>query len=365
MKLSNRIIASLFALALIVPLSIFANAASAQQSAAAQGPRIDGFDVEQVGQLLPGTDLLFTLYGSPGGTARVRIAGAATAVPLEEVEAGVYEGTYTIKTRDKISPTSTATANLRLGNRISSALLDESLVTGGARTAAQTATPQPSAPASGYPRIDRFGVDPGNRLVAGEDLRFAVHGTTGGEASVRIAGVKGKIDLSEVRPGVYEGSYIIKNRDRIAPDASVTANLRSGGQDTTATLAQSLVSSASTPQQRRVALCPNCGVVEAVNPIEVQGAGGYLGMIVGGVAGGLLGSQVGSGRGTTAAQIAGAVGGAVAGREVEKRVKRTQHFEVVVRLENGGTQTVSYETPPNVRVGDRVRVENGTLVANL
>ena len=47
-----------------------------------------------------------------------------------------------------------------------------------------------------------------------------------------------------------------------------------------------------------------------------------------------------------------------------RRIKKTQHFDVVVRLENGGTQTVSYPTQPNFKVGDKVRVENGVLVAN-
>ena len=180
-------------------------------------------------------------------------------------------------------------------------------------------------------------------------------------------GVIGKIDLHEVGPGRYEGGYVIKNRDRIAENAAVTASLRVGGQTTTAALGQSLVASAGpAPRPGRPSrFCANCGVVEAINPIEVEGKGSYLGTIVGGVAGGLLGSQIGSGRGTTAAEIAGAVGGALAGHEIEKRVRKTQHFEVVVRLENGGTQTIAYSAPPGMRVGDRVRVENGTLVPNV
>jgi outer membrane lipoprotein SlyB len=360
MNFTNKFIATLFALAALLPMSFFPGATHAQPSVAA--PKIDGFDVEPAQQLIPGSDLLFTLYGSPGGVARVRISGATTTVPLEETEAGVYEGTYTIKLRDKITATSTATANLRLGNRVASALLDEPLVAG-ARVAAQ-----PAPPPGGYPpRIDRFGVDPGNRLVPGEDLIFTLIGTPGGDASVKVVGVKGKIDLHEVAPGRYEGGYTIKNRDRIAENAAVTASLRVGGQITTVPLGQSLVASAgSAPRPGRVSRhCANCGVVEAINPIDVEGKGSFLGTIVGGVAGGLVGSQIGSGRGTTAAEIAGAVGGAFAGNEIEKRVKKTRHFEVVVRLENGGTQTISYPTQPAMRVGDRVRVENGTLVPNV
>ena len=59
-------------------------------------PRIDGFDVVSVRQLSAGNDLLFTLYGSPGGTATVQIGGATGRLLLDEIEAGVYEGAYTI-----------------------------------------------------------------------------------------------------------------------------------------------------------------------------------------------------------------------------------------------------------------------------
>ena len=117
------------------------------------------------------------------------------------------------------------------------------------------------------------------------------------------------------------------------------------------------------PRDRQAArICPNCGVIEAVNVIEVKGDGSYIGMIAGGLAGVLLGSQVGQGRGTTVAEIAGAAGGAYAGNEIEKRMKTTKHYEVAVRLENGGSQTVFYAAEPGFRVGDRVKVENGTLV---
>jgi outer membrane lipoprotein SlyB len=359
MNLHTRIIAVLFAVAGVIPLALVSGGAQAQQSASkVQAPRIDGFDVEPARELTPGSELMFTMYGSPGGTARVRIGGAANSVALEEVEAGVYEGSYTIKSRDKITATSTATANLRLGNRVASALLDEPLLAD-----ARAASPPIAQP---VPRIDRFGVDPGNRMVAGEDLIFTLNGTPGGEASVRIAGIKGRVDLPEISPGLYEGGYIIKSRDRIAPDARVTANLRVGAQTTNATLAESLIAGAGfAPRPRASAqLCANCGVIEAINEIQVEGKGSFLGILAGGVAGGLLGSQIGSGRGTTVAQIAGAAGGALAGNEVEKRMKKTQHYEVVVRLENGGTQTISYPAQPSMRVGDRVRVENGTLVPN-
>jgi outer membrane lipoprotein SlyB len=130
-------------------------------------------------------------------------------------------------------------------------------------------------------------------------------------------------------------------------------------------LGQSLVAgSRYQPGNRRSAAhCVDCGVVEAINVVEVKGNGSYLGTIAGGVAGVLLGSQVGHGAGTTVAQVAGAAGGAYVGNEIEKRMKTTKHYEVVVRLDNGGSKTVSLAAHPGFAVGSRVTVANGTVAA--
>ena len=362
MNIHKKISFGLFALFAFFPLTLPPGAARAQQPAfSSMAPRIGGFDVEQVRQLVAGTELNFTLYGTPGGIATIRIPGAAGRLLLEEMETGLYEGAYTIKTRDRIAADSRVTANLRLGNQVASVVLDESLIASAPGTPARR-----TAEAASWgtdPGIDRFDVEP-NQLVAGSDLIFTLYGTPGGKASIRIAGVKGRIFLEETRDGVYEGVYTIKTRDRIAPGSRVTANLRLGDRDSSAILGKSLLATSGTyPGARRVARnCANCGVVEAINVIEVKGEGSYVGMIAGGLAGVLLGSQVGSGRGTTAAEIAGAVGGAYAGNEIEKRMKTTKHYEVIARLESGGSQAVSYPAEPAFRVGDKVKVENGTLV---
>lgn len=355
----KNIVLGLVALAALFPLAFSANPAYAQHAASlAAAVRIDGFDVDPVARPVPGSELVFTLYGSPGGTAAVLIGGATGSVPLAETEVGVYEGTYTIRKRDRITSSSTATANLRLGNRVASVILDEPLV--GRGEGKPKIRPAISATT---PKIDRFDVDPPAQLVAGEELILTLSGTPGGTASARIAGVKGKIVLSEIRAGVYEGSYTIKNRDRIAAHAAVTANLRLDNQETSAVLGQPLVAGANYQSSTRQAarLCVNCGVVEAINVVEVKGQGSYLGPIAGGVAGALLGSQVGHGASNTIATVVGAAGGAYAGSAIEKNVKTTKHYEVVVRLENGGSKTISYAAQPGFAVGTRVKVANGTL----
>lgn len=110
--------------------------------------------------------------------------------------------------------------------------------------------------------------------------------------------------------------------------------------------------------------CTSCGTVETINAIEQPGQGSGLGAIAGGVVGGILGNQVGSGRGRTVATVVGAGAGAFAGNEVEKRVKKTQHYDVVVHMEDGSTRTFPYDTQPSFRPGDKVKVVEGALVAN-
>ena len=363
MNIKQKIRFALVALVAFLPLALTSGVARAQQgvSLPAMGSNINGFDVEQVKKLTSGTELDFTLYGTPGGTAIVSVEGATGRIVLEEVEAGVYEGTYSIKKKDRIVPTATVTANLRVGNQVASTILDESLVAG-ARSRSQRASD--AAAASKGPRIDRFDVEPAHQLSAGNDLMFTVTGSPAGRASVRIAGVKGKYFLDETTSGVYQGVYTIKSRDRVAANAKVTANLRQGNREVNSVLGKSLASvSAPDSRARRVARsCPTCGTVEAINLVEVKGEGTYMGMIAGGVAGALLGSQIGDGRTTTVAEIAGAAGGAYAGNEVEKRLRKTKHYEVVVRLQGGGSQVVSFPAQPAFKVGDKVRVEAGALV---
>ncbi len=361
MKVCQKLFLALFVL---LPLSAVSSAAVAQQpSYSIAAPRIGGFDVKQVRKLTAGTELNFTLYGTPGGIAIISIPGATARLLLEERETGFYEGVYTIKSADRIAANSRVTGNLRVGNQVASVVLDEYLIASAAKTPAQLKAE--AAAADVNPRIDRFEVAP-NQLNTGNDLAFTLYGTPRAKASVRIAGVQGRLFLDETRDGVYEGIYTIKSADRIAADSKVTANLRVGDVRTSAVLGKSLLASSNAaPGNRRSARqCANCGVVEAVNVIEVKGEGNYLGMIAGGLAGALLGHQVGGGSGKQIATVAGAAGGAFAGNEVEKRMKTTKHYEVITRLENGGTQAISYETDPGYKVGEKVRVENGTLVRN-
>lgn len=358
MKISQKLFSIIIAIATLMPLALLPIQANSQQLSRSQAtPRIEGFNVDEVPRLIPGAELNFDIFGTPGGLVTLRIAGAKRNLILAEVEAGQYEGTYTISERDRIDARSPVTANLRVGNRVVSAVLNESLQVGVGYHSDKVVQ-------GTQPRIDRFDVEPVADLSGGNDLQFTLFGTPGGKVDLAIKGAKVKIVLPEVNSGEYANTYTIKNRDRITPNSVVTANLRVGDRVTSVTLGKPLLNAAAPEKVNAARTCHNCGTVEAVNLIEVKGEGGYLGTIGGGVVGALLGSQIGEGNGRTAAQIAGALGGAYAGRTIEGKSRTTNHYEVLVRLQNGATQTISFAAAPEFRVGDTVKINDGVLVRN-
>jgi outer membrane lipoprotein SlyB len=105
------------------------------------------------------------------------------------------------------------------------------------------------------------------------------------------------------------------------------------------------------------------GVVQAVDLVGGQSSTGITaGAIVGAVVGGVLGHQVGGGDGKTAATVIGAAGGAYAGNELEKRnQQQAEGYKFTIRMQNGSYQTVTQASHADIRVGDRVKIENGVV----
>jgi len=356
---NKKILAAAMMAALPLASMTLATPAQAQQYSreAPRGPVIRGFNVDEVRRIEPGVELNFDLYGSPGGSATIRIDGATRNLTLSETEPGQYEGSYTVSTRDRIQPNSAVTANLREGNRVATQVLSESLLRGPG--------PRP-APGVMAPRVERFDVRGTGDLVPGDELTFTLMGTPRSKVEITIAGSRGVFFLPETRPGEYSGVYTIRRADRLEPNSPVTATIRNNGRATTATLGRPLVSGpAPRPMNPVARYCSNCATVETVNVIQVQGNAGYIGTVGGALVGGLLGSQVGSGSGRTAAQIAGVVGGAAVGRNIDNnnaaKAGPNQQYEVMVRYPNGATKAITYANDPGFRVGDKVRVDNNVL----
>jgi len=112
------------------------------------------------------------------------------------------------------------------------------------------------------------------------------------------------------------------------------------------------------------------GVVQSIDLVQqgssgntgIGGSGIGIGTIAGALVGGVLGNQVGSGRGNTVATVAGAAGGAYVGHELENRRQQTADvYRFTIRMESGSYQTLTQNTNTGFRVGDRVRIDNGSM----
>jgi len=81
-----------------------------------------------------------------------------------------------------------------------------------------------------------------------------------------------------------------------------------------------------------------------------------------------LGNQVGKGEtaaatvGGTAATLLGVAGGALGGHYAEKALSSSKGWNVAVQMDNGATRTVTLQSEPKVRPGERVRVSEGGVV---
>ncbi len=101
------------------------------------------------------------------------------------------------------------------------------------------------------------------------------------------------------------------------------------------------------------------GVIDAIEIARGSNDGRIgAGTVIGGIVGGVLGHQVGGGTGKDVATVAGVVGGAMVGHQIEKSNKPQDAYRIRVQLDNVGYQTVTQQSINDLRVGDRVRIEN-------
>ncbi|MGP1609613.1 MAG: glycine zipper 2TM domain-containing protein [Burkholderiales bacterium] len=108
--------------------------------------------------------------------------------------------------------------------------------------------------------------------------------------------------------------------------------------------------------------CGNCGVVDSVRAVQLEGGASGVGAVAGGLTGAVVGNQIGNGRGRDAMTLLGGVGGAFAGHSIEKSINRHTAYRVTVRMDDGSYRTISQSHAPAIPVGSKVRLSNGSLV---
>jgi uncharacterized protein YcfJ len=84
------------------------------------------------------------------------------------------------------------------------------------------------------------------------------------------------------------------------------------------------------------------------------------GAIVGGIAGAVVGNAISGGR--DAATVLGGVAGAAVGSQVNKPSGAVSSvYRVTIQTDAGGWRTYDVPATGDLRIGDRVRVENGVI----
>lgn len=239
-------------------------------------PQISSIAVNPPNQLTPGSELTITMAGTPHGVASVHIGSVAKTIALPEVDTGIYEGTYTVSTRDHLSPTDALKALLRVRGR--SATLTQALTAQAANGAAPAPAAAPpatvaasasAAAAASIPTvIDKFTVKPINKIEPGAELKFTVSGTPRAKATFSIEEVAKDVAMVETQPGLYEGAYTIRRLDNFPSAINITATLDANGQAVRSRLTQSLLIDGKPPVVKNVS--PRDGETVITNPVLIS-----------------------------------------------------------------------------------------------
>jgi len=116
------------------------------------------------------------------------------------------------------------------------------------------------------------------------------------------------------------------------------------------------------PQYAQPSYGTQYGVVQNIETVRAQSQTSGGGAVVGGLVGGLLGHQVDHGAKKDLATGVGIVAGAIIGNEVEKNNRGARDiYRVTVQVDRGGMRSFDYATLNDLRIGDRVRIENNQL----
>ena len=114
-------------------------------------------------------------------------------------------------------------------------------------------------------------------------------------------------------------------------------------------------------QRVAAAACPNCGVVESIDTVKVQGQTNGTGAVAGGLGGAVIGNRIAGRNNQTLGGIVGAVGGGLIGNAIEKHERTSTAYDVHVRMEDGTLRTVRQAAQP--AIGSKVLVEADGLHA--
>ena len=169
----------------------------------ASAPRVDRFTLAPVDRLEPGTELRFSLEGTPRAQASIQVPGLPMTLPMHEERPGRYIANYTLRRVDNVAP-GPVVATLRNGERLATSQLSiaqqgqPSASTSASASASATSTPMGasgSAVAAPGPLVLQV-TSPGPNAAI-DSSQMVLQGRTSPGANVRV-----KVDaVSPATPG--------------------------------------------------------------------------------------------------------------------------------------------------------------------
>jgi outer membrane lipoprotein SlyB len=104
------------------------------------------------------------------------------------------------------------------------------------------------------------------------------------------------------------------------------------------------------------------GQVQSIDVVRAESQTSGGGALLGGLIGAVVGRQIGSASGRDAGTVVGAFGGAVIGNQIEKTNRGVRDFyRVAIVTRSGQVRTFGYQQLADLRVGDRVRIEQNQV----
>lgn len=238
--LRNHMAAVFLSLPVATAMVALPSAVMAQTDA----PELRSLKVSSNSGLAAGAELGFTVEGTAKAKSHVRIDGVNRDIILKETARGVYTGTYTVLSQDRIVQTSPIRAVVQAGNRnvVGNYTFPVGMATAPVPVPVPVSVPladpvkakikekekEKAKAKTEKLRIDRFTVDPVAKLEPGAELHFSLNGMPGGTAEVEIPGIVKKVAMNEVSPGVYEATYTLRKQDKPKSTSAMVATLSQG-----------------------------------------------------------------------------------------------------------------------------------------
>ncbi len=201
-------------------------------------PEIFAFQImPESGVVSAANPLVIEAQATPGGSASVDIGTLVQNLPMQEQSSGLYRAIYTPGPQDLIQGPD-ITIRLSIGNQVTrrqrrlpqlvvgsgAAPLDSPIFSdSGSGVASPTQPPpgtlsqgftSPPPPAENYPEFTSVRLEPERNLQEGDILTINVWGESGAVATFDLGTLVTNQPMREIKPNLYEGTYVVGATDQ-------------------------------------------------------------------------------------------------------------------------------------------------------